>query len=127
MTGRGKGEQGLGKEVPSATGRCCATTSRAPSRLSGAWPSWRCQANFWPHLWRNPRSSKGFPWKCNPWRCTYTVHAKRKTVTALDVVYALKRQGRTLYGFGGWASSGWLVRASSNGWEPRQCSECGLK
>ena len=36
---------------------------------------------------------------------TYTEHAKRKTVTAMDVVYALKRQGRTLYGFGGWAYS----------------------
>ena len=32
---------------------------------------------------------------------TYTEHAKRRTVTAMDVVYALKRQGRTLYGFGG--------------------------
>ncbi|XP_069498646.1 histone H4-like [Ambystoma mexicanum] len=32
---------------------------------------------------------------------TYTEHAKRKTVTAMDVVYALKRQGCTLYGFGG--------------------------
>ena len=32
---------------------------------------------------------------------TYTEHARRKTVTNLDVVYALKRQGRTLYGFGG--------------------------
>ncbi|XP_061098623.1 histone H1-like [Conger conger] len=32
---------------------------------------------------------------------TYTEHAKRKTVTEMDVVYALKRQGRTLYGFGG--------------------------
>ena len=31
---------------------------------------------------------------------TYTDHARRKTVTAMDVVYALKRQGRTLYGFG---------------------------
>ncbi|GKT24809.1 Histone H4 like protein [Aduncisulcus paluster] len=31
---------------------------------------------------------------------TYSEHANRKTVTALDVVYALKRQGRTLYGFG---------------------------
>ena len=30
---------------------------------------------------------------------TYTKHARRKTVTAMDVVYALKRQGRTLYGF----------------------------
>ena len=32
---------------------------------------------------------------------TYCEHSKRKTVTALDVVYALKRQGKTLYGFGG--------------------------
>ena len=31
---------------------------------------------------------------------TYTEHARRKTVTNLDVVYALKHQGRTLYGFG---------------------------
>ena len=31
---------------------------------------------------------------------TYTGHAKRMTVSALYVVYALKRQGRTLYGFG---------------------------
>lgn len=31
---------------------------------------------------------------------TYTQHATRKTVTALDVLYALKRQGRALYGFG---------------------------
>ncbi|XP_051852488.1 uncharacterized protein LOC127561232 [Antechinus flavipes] len=36
---------------------------------------------------------------------TYTEHAKRKTVTAMDVVYALKRQGRTLYGFGGSSSA----------------------
>ena len=32
---------------------------------------------------------------------TYTQLSRRKTVTAKDVVYALKRQGRTLYGFGG--------------------------
>ncbi len=31
---------------------------------------------------------------------TYPEHESRKTVVALDVVYALKRQGRTLYGFG---------------------------
>lgn len=31
---------------------------------------------------------------------TYTEHTKRKKVTALDVVYALKRSGRTLHGFG---------------------------
>ncbi|CAJ0824817.1 11798_t:CDS:2 [Entrophospora sp. SA101] len=32
---------------------------------------------------------------------TYTENANRKTVMSLDVVYALKRQGHTLYGFGG--------------------------
>ncbi|TXG62619.1 hypothetical protein EZV62_009613 [Acer yangbiense] len=31
---------------------------------------------------------------------TYTEHAGRKIVMAMDGVYALKRQGRTLYGFG---------------------------
>jgi histone H4 len=31
----------------------------------------------------------------------FTEHAGRKTVKAMDVVYALKRQGHTLYGFGG--------------------------
>ncbi|RXG52911.1 Histone H4.3, partial [Armadillidium vulgare] len=31
---------------------------------------------------------------------TYTEQANKKIVTAMDVVYALKRQGRTLYGFG---------------------------
>jgi len=31
---------------------------------------------------------------------TYSEHARRRTVTAMDVVYALKRQGRALYGFG---------------------------
>ena len=31
---------------------------------------------------------------------TYYEHARRKTVTAMDIVYALKRQGQKLYGFG---------------------------
>ncbi|KAL4861382.1 histone H4 [Aspergillus spectabilis] len=30
----------------------------------------------------------------------YSDHGRRKTVTSLDVIYALKRQGRSLYGFG---------------------------
>ena len=29
---------------------------------------------------------------------TYTDHANRKTLTALDVVFALKRMGKTIYG-----------------------------
>ncbi|KAL6123937.1 hypothetical protein ACLB2K_076453 [Fragaria x ananassa] len=32
---------------------------------------------------------------------TYTQHVRMKTVTAMDVVYALKRQGRTFHGFVG--------------------------
>jgi len=31
---------------------------------------------------------------------TYTEHARRKTVTALDIVYSLKRQGKPIYGYG---------------------------
>ncbi|KAJ7234517.1 histone H4 [Mycena haematopus] len=31
----------------------------------------------------------------------YTGHGYRTTVTELDVIYALKRNGITLYGFGG--------------------------
>ena len=37
----------------------------------------------------------------DPYPVAYTEHAHRKTATAMDVVCALKRQGRTLYGFGG--------------------------
>jgi histone H4 len=31
----------------------------------------------------------------------YCEHAGRKTITAMDILYALKQHGRTLYGFGG--------------------------
>ena len=30
----------------------------------------------------------------------FAEHARRKTITAMDVVYALKRNGRVLYGYG---------------------------
>ena len=33
---------------------------------------------------------------------TYAEHARRRTITALDVVYSLKKQGKTLFGYGGW-------------------------
>lgn len=29
----------------------------------------------------------------------YTLHARRKTIQASDIVFALKRQGRQIYGF----------------------------
>ncbi|GMH80609.1 hypothetical protein TrVE_jg1300 [Triparma verrucosa] len=31
----------------------------------------------------------------------YAEHGRRHTVTAMDVIYSLRRQGKTLYGFGG--------------------------
>ncbi|KAM7419849.1 hypothetical protein PAMA_016788 [Pampus argenteus] len=54
---------------------------------------------------------------------TYTEHAKRKTVTAMDVVYALKRQGRTLYGFEkreAMARTKQTARKSTGGKAPRK-------
>ncbi len=31
----------------------------------------------------------------------YAEAAKRRTVTAMDVIYALKKNGKTIYGYGG--------------------------
>ena len=31
---------------------------------------------------------------------TYCGHARRKTITIQDVIFSLKRQGRTIYGYG---------------------------
>ena len=92
------------RAAPSATARCSATTSRAsPSppairrlarrggvkRISGL-------------IYEETRGVlKVFLENVIRDAVTYTEHARRKTVTAMDVVYALKRQGRTLYGFGG--------------------------
>ena len=42
----------------------------------------------------------------------YAEHAQRKTVTASDVVYALKRCGITLYGYGGDTSFATPIRPS---------------
>ena len=103
MSGRGKRRKGLGKGVPRGTGRCCVTTSRASQkpairrlarrggvkRISGL-------------IYEETRGVlKVFLENVIRDAVTYTEHAKEKTVTAMDVVYALKRQGRTLYGFGG--------------------------
>ena len=52
-------------------------------RESAVWPTW----NYLESVVRDA--------------VTYTEHARRKTVVAMDIVYALKRQGKTLYGFGG--------------------------
>ncbi|KAG6953408.1 hypothetical protein JG688_00012832 [Phytophthora aleatoria] len=57
------------------------------------------------HVCIGPRSSSRRPQGvCHkPGARRRSLHGARKpkTVTPMDVVYALKRQGRTLYGFGG--------------------------
>ena len=91
------------REAPSVTGRSFVTTSRAsPSQPSVVWPAVEESSVSPASSTRRPvASSKSFLENVIRDAVTYTEHAKRKTVTAMDVVYALKRQGRTLYGFGG--------------------------
>ncbi|KAF8822502.1 histone H4 [Cardiosporidium cionae] len=55
---------------------------------------------------------------------TYTEHARRKTVTAMDIVYSLKRQGRTLYGFGEMAANVWEKHSPGLNVESVQGSCC---
>ncbi len=40
---------------------------------------------------------------------TFAEGARRKTITAIDVVYAVKRSGRQLYGYGAWSSNPTLL------------------
>ncbi|XP_008710060.1 histone H4-like, partial [Ursus maritimus] len=101
MTGRGKGGKGLGKggaKRSSNVIRDAVTYTEKPAirrlarrggvkRISGL-------------IYEETRGVlKVFLENVIRDAVTYTEHAKRKTVTAMDVVYALKRQGRTLYGF----------------------------
>jgi histone H2A/histone H4 len=103
MSGRGKGGKGLGKggakrhrkvlrdNIQGITKPAIRRLARrgGVKRISGL-------------IYEETRGVlKVFLENCIRDAVTYTEHARRKTVTAMDVVYALKRQGRTLYGFGG--------------------------
>ncbi|XP_063785996.1 histone H4-like [Pseudophryne corroboree] len=101
MSGRGKGGKGLGKggakrhrkvlrdNIQGITKPAIRRLARRVKRISGL-------------IYEETRGVlKVFLENVFRDAVTYTEHAKRKTVTAMDVVYAHKRQGRTLYGFGG--------------------------
>ena len=103
MSGRGKGGKGLGKggakrhrkvlrdNIQGITKPAIRRLARrgGVKRISGL-------------IYEETRGVlKVFLENCIRDAVTYTEHARRKTVTAMDVVYALKRQGKTLYGFGG--------------------------
>ena len=104
MSGRGKGGKGLGKSVVAKRHRCVLrdnisgikkTAIRRLARRGGV-----KRISGW--IYEETRAwLKVFLENIIRDTVTYTVYAKRRTVTPLDVVYALKRQGKTLYGFGG--------------------------
>ncbi|XP_078056561.1 histone H4-like [Mustelus asterias] len=81
ISGRGKGRKGLDKGGAKWYHKvlCDKTRYHQACHLPPGW-LWRIQAHLRPE---------------------FLSCSKRKTVTAMDVVYTLKLQGRTLYGFGG--------------------------
>ncbi|GFP92633.1 histone h4 [Phtheirospermum japonicum] len=86
MSGRGKGGKGLGKGGPAI--RCLARRGGVERINSLIDEETRGVLKiFLENVIRDA--------------VTYTEHTRRKTVTGMDVVYALKRQGRNLYGVGG--------------------------
>jgi len=111
MTGVGKAGKGVGKGIGKGAGKIAAKrhtkksnrpllegiTKPAIRRLARRGGVKRISFLIYEH---SRDVLKGFLHGVVRDAITYTEHAKRKTVTAMDVVYALKRQGRTLYGFG---------------------------
>ncbi|KAJ4457172.1 putative Histone H4 [Paratrimastix pyriformis] len=103
MTGRGKGGKGLGKGGAKRHRKVLrdsilGITKPAIRRLARRGGVKRISALIYEET---RQVLKHFLDQVVRDSVTYTEHARRKTVTAMDVVYALKRQGRTLYGFGG--------------------------
>merc|ERR1712071_449331 len=85
------------REEPRGTARFCGITFRASrSPPSVAWLGEEASRGSLALSMRRPGAFSLFLENVIRDAVTYTEHAKRKTVTAMDVVYALKRQGRTL-------------------------------
>jgi len=99
MTGRGKGGKGLGKGGAQRHRKILrdniqGVTKPAIRRLCRRGGVKRIQGL----IYEEARGVlKAFLESVIRDAVTYTEHAKRKTVVTLDVIYALKRQGRTLY------------------------------
>ena len=103
MTGRGKGGKGLGKgsamrHCKVLRGNIQGITKPAIRRLARLGGVKRISGL----IYKETRGVlKVFLEYVIRDAVTYTEHARRKTVTAMDVLYALRRQGCTLYGLGG--------------------------
>ena len=103
MAGRGKGSKGLGKGAAKRHRKILrdniqGITKPAIRRLARRGGVKRISGLIY-EVTREV--IKVFLWTILRDTISYSEHARRKTVTAMDVIYALKRQGRTLYGFGG--------------------------
>lgn len=111
-SGKGKGK-GKGKSKRQIIGRDVVSGITKPAirrlarrggvkRISGlVYEEMRYQVEYHPGKPRHLGVLPEFLNKVIHDAVAYTEHSRRKTVTSMDVVYALKRQGRTLYGFGG--------------------------
>ena len=108
MSGRGKGGKGLGKSVVAKRhggvlrghvgGRIGGMNKPAIRRLARRGGVKRISGWIYEEI---RGELKVFLENVLRDTVTYTEYAKRRTVTPLDVVHVLKRQGKTLYGFGG--------------------------
>ena len=102
MSGRGKGGFGLGKEgarrhKKQGRDNLLGITKPALRRLARRGGVKRISGTYYDDM---RAVIKGYIQDLVRDAVTYTEHARRKTITAQDVVYAAKRQGRNLYGFG---------------------------
>jgi len=107
MSGRGGGGKGLGKggvkrhrrgKVLRGTVEILGTTRPAIRRLARR-AGVKCISGLVYEVAREV--FKNFLENLIRSTVIYTEHACRKTVTTMDVIHALKSQGRALYGFGG--------------------------
>ncbi|MPD03537.1 Histone H4 [Portunus trituberculatus] len=97
MTGRGKGGKGLGKGGAKRIRKVLGDNIQGITK-----PAIRRLAHLRGLIYEETRGVlKVFIENVIKDAVTYTEHAKRKTVTTMDVVYILKGQGHALYGFGG--------------------------
>ncbi|ODM86751.1 Histone H4 [Orchesella cincta] len=101
MTGRGKGGKGLGKGGAKRHRKVLRDNIQGITKPAIRRLARRGESSVSGLIYEETRGVESVPENVIRDAVTYTEHAKRKTVTAMDVVYALKRQGRTLYGFGG--------------------------
>ena len=104
MSGYGKGKQGLGKFGPRSNNikrnnkkdNIDGITKPAIRRLARRGGVKRISGT----VYEDTRAYlKNFLESVIKDAVIITEHSKRKTVSSTDIVYALKRQGRTLYGF----------------------------